>query len=72
MSATTSDETPERLGRLLDRAARALGESGEIQLIFETYDALRTGEWFVPVNDHGPKPLWYQFEFEAEHTGACR
>ncbi|MGH8362839.1 MAG: DUF2249 domain-containing protein [Gammaproteobacteria bacterium] len=35
--------------------------------IFETYDHLRTGDRFVLVNDHDPKPLYYQFE--AEHTG---
>ncbi len=38
------------------------------ELIFDTYHDLRSGEAFVLVNDHGPKPLWYQFE--AEHTGA--
>jgi uncharacterized protein (DUF2249 family) len=37
-------------------------------LIFETYDGLGSGEGFVLVNDHDPKPLWYQFE--AEHKGA--
>jgi uncharacterized protein (DUF2249 family) len=38
------------------------------ELIFGTYDRLGAGEGFVLVNDHDPKPLWYQFE--AEHTGA--
>jgi uncharacterized protein (DUF2249 family) len=38
------------------------------ELIFDTYNALRPGEGFVLVNDHDPKPLWYQFE--AEHAGA--
>jgi uncharacterized protein (DUF2249 family) len=38
------------------------------ELIFDTYHDLRSGEAFVLVNDHDPKPLWYQFE--AEHTGA--
>jgi uncharacterized protein (DUF2249 family) len=37
------------------------------ELIFDTYDALGGGESFELVNDHDPKPLWYQFE--AEHTG---
>lgn len=37
------------------------------QLIFETYGALQPGEAFVLVNDHDPKPLYYQFE--AEHSG---
>ncbi len=38
------------------------------ELIFATYHALAAGEGFVLVNDHDPKPLWYQFE--AEHPGA--
>ena len=38
------------------------------ELIFDTYDGLATGEGFVLVNDHDPKPLRYQFE--AEHAGA--
>ncbi|QWF22661.1 DUF2249 domain-containing protein [Nocardioides sp. LMS-CY] len=37
------------------------------ELIFETYYALAPGEAFELVNDHDPKPLYYQFE--AEHTG---
>ena len=37
------------------------------ELIFDTYEALGSGEGFVLVNDHDPKPLRYQFE--AEHAG---
>ncbi len=37
------------------------------QLIFDTYGALGAGESFELVNDHDPKPLYYQFE--AEHAG---
>ena len=37
------------------------------QLIFEAYAALEPGAAFVLVNDHDPKPLYYQFE--AEHAG---
>jgi uncharacterized protein (DUF2249 family) len=37
------------------------------QLIFETYGALKSGDAFVLVNDHDPKPLYYQFD--AEHNG---
>lgn len=33
-------------------------------LIFKTYEELQPGESFVMVNDHDPKPLYYQFEFE--------
>jgi uncharacterized protein (DUF2249 family) len=36
-------------------------------LIFETFDALQSGEAFLLVNDHDPKPLYYQFS--AEHAG---
>lgn len=36
-------------------------------LIFDTWAALAGGESFELVNDHDPKPLYYQFE--AEHTG---
>ncbi|MGH7781398.1 MAG: DUF2249 domain-containing protein [Candidatus Binataceae bacterium] len=35
--------------------------------IFDTYNALRPGEAFILINDHDPKPLYYQFE--AEHAG---
>ncbi|MCB1274104.1 MAG: DUF2249 domain-containing protein [Leucobacter sp.] len=37
------------------------------QLIFEAYDALDSGSAFILVNDHDPKPLYYQFD--AEHNG---
>ncbi len=33
-------------------------------LIFETYQRLGPGEGFVLVNDHDPKPLYYQFAAE--------
>jgi uncharacterized protein (DUF2249 family) len=36
-------------------------------LIFETFTALKPGEAFVLINDHDPRPLYYQFQ--AEHTG---
>ena len=32
--------------------------------IFQTFLALAPGESFVLVNDHDPKPLRYQFEFQ--------
>lgn len=35
------------------------------QLIFETYGELAAGTGFVLVNDHDPKPLYYQLA--AEH-----
>lgn len=36
-------------------------------LIFSTFDGLQPGQSFVLVNDHDPKPLFYQFQ--AERTG---
>ena len=36
-------------------------------LIFDRYNQLGAGDSFVLVNDHDPKPLYYQFE--AEHAG---
>lgn len=37
------------------------------ELIFESYFALEPGQDFLLVNDHDPKPLYYQFA--AEHAG---
>lgn len=36
-------------------------------LIFTKFDALEAGDGFILVNDHDPKPLWYQFQ--AERAG---
>jgi uncharacterized protein (DUF2249 family) len=33
-------------------------------LIFSTFDSLKPGEAFVLVNDHAPRPLYYQFLHE--------
>lgn len=33
-------------------------------LIFETFDGLAAGESFILVNDHEPRPLYYQFSIE--------
>lgn len=35
-------------------------------LIFQTFDDLPSGGAFELVNDHDPKPLYYQFEAEME------
>lgn len=32
--------------------------------IFRTFDGLPAGGSFILVNDHDPRPLYYQFEFE--------
>lgn len=33
-------------------------------LIFDKFAALKVGEGFILVNDHDPKPLFYQFQAE--------
>lgn len=33
-------------------------------LIFSTFDALAPGDAFLLVNDHDPKPLYYQLQAE--------
>jgi len=35
-------------------------------LILKTFDDLKKGDAFVLVNDHDPKPLYYQFMHERE------
>ena len=35
-------------------------------LIFATFDALGSGEALLLVNDHDPKPLYYQFSAERQ------
>jgi uncharacterized protein (DUF2249 family) len=35
-------------------------------LIFQTFEALQPNEAFTLVNDHEPRPLYYQFKFERE------
>ena len=35
--------------------------------IFQTFAALKPGESFILLNDHDPRPLKYQFEYE--HAG---
>lgn len=32
--------------------------------IFQVWDGLKAGEALKIINDHDPKPLWYQFEIE--------
>ena len=37
-------------------------------LIFKRFESLGPGESFVLVNDHDPKPLYYQFQAERMGT----
>ncbi|MEO8355132.1 MAG: DUF2249 domain-containing protein [Chloroflexota bacterium] len=35
-------------------------------MIFQTFDNLAAGQSFLLINDHDPKPLYYQFLHERE------
>ena len=50
-----------------DLDVRELAPAQRHSTIFNTWNALGAGEAFVLVNDHDPKPLYYQFA--AEHEG---
>jgi uncharacterized protein (DUF2249 family) len=65
MSKKMSTQTAAQTERLLD--VRAIPPARRHTLILETFNALKPDEGFVLVNDHDPKPLYYQFE--AEYTG---
>jgi uncharacterized protein (DUF2249 family) len=43
---------------------RALPAPSRHMRIFLNFAALPEGEDFVIVNDHDPKPLWYQLHYE--------
>ena len=36
--------------------------------IFQTFDGLTPGQSFILINDHDPKPLYYQFSIEYPET----
>lgn len=61
MTTPTSQEPP---------AADAIVDVREIvprdrhPLIFDTFDGLAAGQAMILVNDHDPKPLYYQFLHE--------
>lgn len=46
---------------------RTIAPAQRHPMIFGAFEALAAGESFVLVNDHDPKPLYYQFQ--AEYTG---
>ncbi|HVS76535.1 MAG TPA: DUF2249 domain-containing protein [Steroidobacteraceae bacterium] len=63
--ADNQEEFPVSQPKLLD--VRKLIPMERHRRIFDTYEKLNPGESFVLVNDHDPKPLYYQFQ--AEHSG---
>lgn len=47
-----------------DLEVRHLPPARRHELILETYHKLVPGQGFILINDHDPKPLYYQFSFE--------
>ena len=67
MNLPTKPTTPmPDVGERLD--VRVIPPPQKHPTIFGRYHALGAGESFTLVNDHDPKPLYYQFA--AEHAGA--
>ena len=64
-SASDDKEQPMPDDRILD--VRTEIPKRRHELIFEVFHELPAGSAYVLVNDHDPKPLYYQFE--AEHAG---
>lgn len=52
-----------------DRVIDVRSETPKVrhEIIFDEWAALEPGSAYVLVNDHDPRPLWYQFD--AEHNG---
>lgn len=59
---TTVHSQPEGQSTLID--VRRLAPRERHPLIFQTFDELAPGEAFILVNDHDPRPLYYQFLHE--------
>ncbi len=60
-----SDQTQNQVKTTVD--VRSIAPMYRHQLIFDTFESLKPGERFELINDHDPKPLYYQFQ--AERTG---
>lgn len=61
---TSGDGTPTLQPAHLD--VREIAPRQRHEMIFDTFNALRSDEAFVLVNDHDPKPLYYQFKAELD------
>ncbi|MCO6451487.1 MAG: DUF2249 domain-containing protein [Caldilineales bacterium] len=58
MTSTDLDTQPSTLD------VRAIAPRDRHPIIFGKFDALPVGEAFILINDHDPKPLYYQFLHE--------
>lgn len=57
----------EQLESLITLDVRQIPPPQRHPLIFSTFERLTPGQFFILVNDHDPKPLFYQFQ--VERTG---
>jgi uncharacterized protein (DUF2249 family) len=60
----TTREEPTMPTQELELDVRREPPARRHDLIFQTYEGLEAGAAFVLVNDHDPKPLYYQFAAE--------
>lgn len=65
---TRAPKKGERSSEDFELDVRHLIPAERHRIIFEKWFALAPGNGYVLVNDHDPKPLYYQFA--AEHAGA--
>ena len=56
--------TPQSFKTTVD--VRSIAPRERHPLIFGTFDRLAAGEALLLVNDHDPKPLFYQFQAESK------
>jgi len=66
-SDTESDEGKNAMEDVKQLDVRQIPPPQKHPAIFKTFDSLEKGESFILINDHEPRPLYYQFE--AERSG---
>ncbi|MGH9469424.1 MAG: DUF2249 domain-containing protein [Terriglobia bacterium] len=60
MTAQESNDTP-KITSTID--VRTIAHQQRHPLIFRTYDTLKSGEGFILVVDHDPKPVFFELDF---------
>ncbi|RMF92598.1 MAG: DUF2249 domain-containing protein [Nitrospinota bacterium] len=66
MHAAYTASAPAEEGTKTTLDVRPLPPPQRHPLIFQTLDSLQPGESFILINDHDPKPLYYQLHHERE------
>lgn len=68
MSENTQTPNASQTNHVETLDVRTIAPMNRHTLIFQTFDALSDGAAFELVNDHDPKPLYYQFAAEMPGT----